>query len=469
MKKTVYVVRLKIALFVLVVFSLQQTTLAGQSMQYGCPPQTLFDHQSNACVIVHDRRGEQIRSQPTIQVPNLSSLRKARQKGKTIPVPGGVGSGVRYVRGEFQVTNSANLDTEMIIYPDGLSQLVDTCEPSNNPPTDWMFTAATNRTEKGVEVVGIYWGEIIHDIGVFDWSCSLESPCCTQESPCPNGGATKHSASWVWNAPFTEYSCNYALIEDGKPEHLQLMMRYSNQTTKLDDGTPPLWENKVYFWNYCNDSFDLVYSHEYRADQKDCSLDNSCGSWGPIIETFFDCTQPPIEELGYNNTALFIDGSTTPGNLNGADTSWSGPPPEWRVMHRNPNDSWAVGAPGNLYVTASDDLDPIKVRNTVTYTIVVHNEGPAIADNVSVKAKLSRRFNFDEWSSPEQGSCSQSRRTTATCELGTLVPGQSVTTTLIGSYKRKRTERLTVTVDPDDVVSETNESDNIIIENTTVN
>jgi len=65
---------------------------------------------------------------------------------ETPPVPGGLGAGTIYKQGALQITSRAELFTQMIVYPNGI-----------NVP-NWIFTTATNRTEKTIEVVGIYIG-----------------------------------------------------------------------------------------------------------------------------------------------------------------------------------------------------------------------------------------------------------------------------------------------------------------------
>lgn len=86
------------------------------------------------------------------------------------------------------------------------------------------------------------------------------------------------------------------------------MVQYTNKSVKMVEGNPPLWWNLVYLWNFCNEEWDLVYDHQFRASQRDCSSDSSCGWWGPILETFGE-SQPEINELGFEDTLLFHDGT----------------------------------------------------------------------------------------------------------------------------------------------------------------
>jgi uncharacterized repeat protein (TIGR01451 family) len=66
--------------------------------------------------------------------------------------------------------------------------------------------------------------------------------------------------------------------------------------------------------------------------------------------------------------------------------------------------------------------------STITYTIIVTNDGPADAAAVSLKTTLSRYTSYVSYTST-QGTCS-SGKGSVTCSLGTLASGQSATITL---------------------------------------
>lgn len=388
-----------------------------------------------------DRQRDMAQRGGNPNMPNIIQMRKGKA-----PIPGGIGSGVTFPVGSFQVMSSSTLETEMFIHPNGL-----------DIPSNWIYATSTNRTDDGVEVVGIYNGTNPGKLGVFDWSCSVTYPC-------PNG-ATPPSTnpSWRWTLPFADasFTCNVTQKIDAGG-HSHKVMRYSNRTTKLDSGSPPLWTNQVYLWNYCDLSWELIYEHAYRKVLTDCSLTSStCGWWGPIIETFFPEPQPAIKELGFENSQLFINGSPSGELLASLNTNWKDPKVEWEVLHRDPNHSWGVRGAGvidpvvtDLTINIVDNPDPVAPGQAITYTVTVHNVGPSQAQDVVVNAVMASSFTSTGWSMP-QGACGAT-----SCNLGTLGSGQTVVTALTGSYTSMGWKVATVTVDPGNVVSELNETNN---------
>jgi len=247
--------------------------------------------------------------------PQAASVSPQSTSSGSPPTPGGLGSGLIYNSGSLQALNSATLYTHMIVYPEGFGNI-----------NTWLFTTSTNRTEKGVEVVGIFYSGP-ESIGVFDWSCSTDYPC--------PGGA--NSPSWIWTHWLTDNTCQYSMQAD--PNGRQHNTVYYANTTQLSGG---LWHNRVTFWNYCTNSWDLVYTHDYAGAQADCSV-TGCGWWGPIMETFFPDGDPnwPVPELGFFGTSLVHDGVTS--QLKQGETSFATPGPTWNVCYLNPNSAWSIG------------------------------------------------------------------------------------------------------------------------------
>jgi hypothetical protein len=253
-------------------------------------------------------------------VPNLASLRSSQE---TPPIPGGLGAGTIFRQNALQANNRAELSTQMIVHPTGI-----------NVP-NWIFTTATNRTEKTVEVVGIYIGSDA-SLGVFDWSCSVDDPC-------PNGSIVP---AWQWTRDFTELPCYYAVADDGGG-HQHNMLSYVNSSQKRgsEPGRGPdrgNWRNTVLVLNRCTHRWELVYQHDFVASQKDCSVDSSCGWWGPIVETFNDSPQPPVKELGFLETTLRYDRGVS--RLSAAETVFVQPNTPWLLFHLDPNRSWGIGS-----------------------------------------------------------------------------------------------------------------------------
>jgi uncharacterized repeat protein (TIGR01451 family) len=82
----------------------------------------------------------------------------------------------------------------------------------------------------------------------------------------------------------------------------------------------------------------------------------------------------------------------------------------------------------HLTATKTADLASVDVGDTVTYTIKVSNTGDAAAQGVNV-AEQTPLTNAEIISlSPSQGTC-QSKNAPASCSLGTIMPGQTVTIT----------------------------------------
>lgn len=266
-------------------------------------------------------------------VPDLAEQRAQRNQKNIqglLPVPGGLGAGVSFRPGGLQVTRNSDLRTVVFVYPDGLAL-----------PPNWLYQAATNRTKFGVEVVVIYFGGKLGSLGIYDWSCRPDFPCENSRTV----------SSWQWIKPLNDLPCY--MQDDLGMGGSKKDLRYSNQTIRLKAGNPgrgiiPLWKNKVKLWNYCDNTFDVVYTHKYRVEQPDCSLDSSCGWWGPILETFFRNPQPPIQPLGFSETALIVDGKKY--LLTASNTKWKSPARPWVVISRTPNHSWIIGT----------DIDSIK-------------------------------------------------------------------------------------------------------------
>jgi hypothetical protein len=254
-------------------------------------------------------------------VPKLSDLRA--HDFETPPVPGGLGAGTLYRQGSLQVASRAELYTQMIVHPEGIAV------------PNWIFTTATNRTELTVEVVGMYIGTGA-SLGVFDWSC-------LPGYQCPNGSTVP---SWQWTRDLNDLSCYYRVSDDGGG-HPHNLLSYVNRSHRRGNGNAPPaptpnWTNSVLLLNRCTDEWDLVYSHAFRADQRDCSAENSCGSWGPIIETFNETPQPATRELGFLGSALRYDNKVS--SLGPAETVFTGPAAPWFLFHIDANGSWGAGS-----------------------------------------------------------------------------------------------------------------------------
>lgn len=319
-------------------FSVLGVLLASPAMaQAECDKGMLYHPDTGRCAPVRDARLQVGAASMSVDVPDLAELRAQRgdvyaAEVGSIPPPGGLGRGVLYRAGALRAVEQSELYTKMFVQPSGLAP--------TNMNLDWLFTTATNRVERGVEVVGIYPLDQVGSLGVYDWSCSSGYPC--------PGGAT--SPNWVSVAPFSSFGCNIQSYVD-QGDHLQRVMQYVNQSLKRDTGIPPLWQNAVYLWNYCDDGWDLIYLHEYRVVQSDCSV-TGCSWWGPILEEFnySGGPYPQIRELGYEDSSLLHDGIVS--ELGPAETDYvSDPKIPWELFHITPNRSFGTG---NFTIRASE-------------------------------------------------------------------------------------------------------------------
>ncbi len=305
-----------------------------------CPAGTLLEPYSGICASINDKKHLFIEGKGSLSIQSIPSLTELRKKyalmrglkSDDAPVPGGNGGGITYKSGHLQAFEQAELHTKMFVYPSGWN-------PSF--PIDWLFTPATNRMDNPVEVVGIY-SKNQDDQG----SLGLFGRSCSEDYPCPNGD-TKNG--WQWFEDFSNLPCNMTEIVD-KGGYLQTVIHYANTTIKLDQASPPLWRNAVYLWNYCSKNWDLVYEHNYRENKSNCSIEG-CAWWGPILETFGD-EQPEINELGFEDTLLFHDGTWS--ELPPSETNFKNPISPWILSNLDPNRGFGAG---NYFVIADKDTD----------------------------------------------------------------------------------------------------------------
>ena len=90
------------------------------------------------------------------------------------------------------------------------------------------------------------------------------------------------------------------------------------------------------------------------------------------------------------------------------------------------NDDVAGGA--NLSLAKDDSPDPVSVGEELTYTLTVHNAGPAAADSVSVSDTLPAGVTFGT-ATASQGTCTELLGA-VTCDLGSIASGGDATVTI---------------------------------------
>ena len=92
-------------------------------------------------------------------------------------------------------------------------------------------------------------------------------------------------------------------------------------------------------------------------------------------------------------------------------------------------DLGAFEAAADLEISKSDSPDPVPQGGNLVYTVTVTNDGPYDASNVVLTDNLPAEVTFVSGTFGTSGTCSESSGI-ATCNLGTLTNGASVTATL---------------------------------------
>ena len=144
------------------------------------------------------------------------------------------------------------------------------------------------------------------------------------------------------------------------------MLHYPNTTDRVEEinppvWDPPLWRSSVYFWNFCDDAWDLAWSHQYREDKSGLSV----GWWGPGMEIFGEEIYPSIRELGYEDTLLYHDGlwSELPPSAAGFRDPTALPErTPWQLFHVDPNRAFGIG-------NTVDVNDAPEVRSQIPITV----------------------------------------------------------------------------------------------------
>jgi uncharacterized repeat protein (TIGR01451 family) len=120
----------------------------------------------------------------------------------------------------------------------------------------------------------------------------------------------------------------------------------------------------------------------------------------------------------------------------------------------------------DVSVTKTDNPDPVRRGQTLTYTIAVTNGGPQEATDVTATDQLPRNTNFGSVSTTK-GTCSAQKRVVS-CALGALARGETVTITITVKPTKKGTISNVVTVQsaspPDPDTSNNTESEDTVVQ-----
>jgi uncharacterized repeat protein (TIGR01451 family) len=98
-----------------------------------------------------------------------------------------------------------------------------------------------------------------------------------------------------------------------------------------------------------------------------------------------------------------------------------------RTVDASPPFDTTLADSADLSLTKTDSPDPVRVNGTLTYTIVIRNDGPLAASSVSLTDQLPKKAGFASVTT-SQGSCSAKvPKSVVTCSLGTLASAGSAT------------------------------------------
>lgn len=133
----------------------------------------------------------------------------------------------------------------------------------------------------------------------------------------------------------------------------------------------------------------------------------------------------------------------------------------------------ADGQPDLTIIKSSSPEQVRRVLNlasAVTYTVIVQNAGTAQADNVLMRDTLPPQTAVASVRTT-RGTCAYvSSERTVNCDIGSLAPGESATITIrvLASTTFARSLVNTATIDPDNLIAESNEDNNSATATTTI-
>ena len=132
------------------------------------------------------------------------------------------------------------------------------------------------------------------------------------------------------------------------------------------------------------------------------------------------------------------------------------------------NNAVTAGVPvrseADLSVTKSDDVDPVPVGGSITYTVTVTNDGPSTAPDVSVSDSPDGATTATSVTMPG-ATCTLASRT---CVLPSLAPGASAVMTVVVDVKNSASGSVTNSASVQSAVADDDQSNNSVSEPTVV-
>ena len=101
-----------------------------------------------------------------------------------------------------------------------------------------------------------------------------------------------------------------------------------------------------------------------------------------------------------------------------------------RTVDATPPFDAVLSDAADVSVSKTDSPDPVRVNGTLTYTIVVRNQGPLVATGVTLSDALPKQAGFSSVATT-QGSCTnKAPKGVVTCTIGMLAAGGQATITI---------------------------------------
>jgi uncharacterized repeat protein (TIGR01451 family) len=175
-------------------------------------------------------------------------------------------------------------------------------------------------------------------------------------------------------------------------------------------GTP------THLWWEINTSAVSDWPHQHRLIDVMDNRDDTLSIFGTVLDHASPATAPPAGDA----SSFIARQLAAIGRTFGFNDPQSGPPSGEGDPLLDKNVEMLIDDPrrANLRITKTDDPDPVRIGQTLTYKLRVENLGPARATAVTVRDRLPNQLLLVS-AQTSRGSCSASGAT-VTCRLGDM-------------------------------------------------
>jgi uncharacterized repeat protein (TIGR01451 family) len=157
-------------------------------------------------------------------------------------------------------------------------------------------------------------------------------------------------------------------------------------------------------------------------------------------------------------------GASVPSVINTSVATANEPDPV--AANNTGAETTTVNPLADISVAKTDSPDPVNVGSNLTYTVTVSNAGPSPATAVNLTDTLPAGLTFVS-ATPSAGTCTGT--TTASCSLGTINSGSSVTVTIVATVTAAAPASLSNTATATSGVTDPNAANNTATTTTAVN